>query len=169
MLYLGQILVSFLGTAGPPHHQLHNQFQYPIPIPIHYHTTPRGNFRTKLATILSSNDHFGEQGCLLGSGNGDEVFLWNGSNFAISRIGDCDSNDDGDDEVDDDDNEEVDDYNDDDDDDVIRSCALPSKCGYAQAFHSISLLDLFLIRSQTVDFNHHHHQILYYQDGNGKS
>ena len=32
----------------------------PIPIPIQYHTTPKGNFRTKLATILSSNAPIGK-------------------------------------------------------------------------------------------------------------
>ena len=53
---------------------------------------------------------------------------------------------------DDDEDDDDDDDDDDNDDDVIRSCALPSKCGYAQAFHSISLLDLFLIISQNTHF-----------------
>ena len=63
--------------------------------------------------------------------------------FSIN--GGYDDDDEDDDEDEDDDDEDDDD--DGDDDDVIRSCALRSKCGYAQAFHSISLLDLFLIIS----------------------
>ena len=88
------------------------------------------------SNIGDSNDYGGGEG--VDDGNHDD-----------NEDDEHDGDDDGDDDEDDDGDGDGDDDDDDDgdDDDVIRSCALRSKCGYAQAFHSISLLDLFLIIS----------------------